>query len=92
MMRILLNLGCQDGERGDGEEDVCEDVEVWITSISVSSVVEHDPEVGEMLAVAGGEHGGGGADLTPSTGPAQLLVIPPHTLPHLVITMLNNYQ
>ena len=54
MMRILLNLGCQDGERGDGEEDVCEDVEVWITSISVSSVVEHDPEVGEMLAVAGG--------------------------------------
>ena len=46
------SLGDEDGESGEGEEDGGEESKDRMVGVCLSLVVEHHPEVGEMVAVA----------------------------------------
>ena len=75
------SLGDEDGESGEGEEDGGEESKDRMVGVCLSLVVEHHPEVGEMVAVADSQSGLTLllTELTARPGPGETSRVPPHT-------------
>ena len=77
----VKNLGDDDGDAGDDEQDPGEDREDGVPGLRLPHVVEHDPEVGQVIAVAH-RHSVIGllqGQRAARPGPIQQGLVPPHT-------------